>query len=72
MDERDRQGKPLIITTNLPVEEMKNAKRIDYQRIYDRILYMCTPVGMQGENLRLKKRKEKTNYVQKMQEGTAT
>ena len=72
VDERYRQGKPLIITTNLPVEEMKNAKRIEYQRIYDRILYMCTPVGMKGENLRLKKRKEKINCVQEMQSGAVT
>ena len=69
VDERYRQGKPLIITTNLSVEEMKTAKRIDYQRIYDRILYMCTPVKMTGDNLRIKKRKIKYRDAAKLLKG---
>ncbi len=56
----------LIITTNLSVEEMKTAKRIDYQRINDRILYMCTPVKMTGDNLRIKKRKNKYRDTAKL------
>lgn len=72
VDERCKQNKPLIITTNLPVEEIRNAKRIDHQRIYDRILLMCIPTEMKGENLRIKKRKEKIKYVEGLHLGERT
>ena len=34
----------LIITTNLPLKEIKSETMLDKRRIYDRILEMCTPV----------------------------
>ena len=60
VDERCKQNKPLIITTNLPVEEIRNAKRIDH------------PTEMKGENLRIKKRKEKIKYVEGLHLGERT
>lgn len=49
VDARYRSGKPLIITTNLSVAELKNPKSRDHARIYDRILEMCQPVNF-GNN----------------------
>ena len=44
IDRRIRSGRPLIITTNLPLKEIKSETMLDKRRIYDRILEMCTPV----------------------------
>jgi len=48
IDARYRSGKPLIITTNLPLSEMKGQKELELRRIYDRVLEMCQPVRADG------------------------
>lgn len=45
IDARYRSGKPLIITTNLSLAELKAPKSREHSRIYDRILEMCQPVN---------------------------
>ena len=54
VDARYRSGKPMIFTTNLSVNDMKNAAAEDirYARIYDRILEVCQPVLFSGKNYR--------------------
>ena len=52
IDERYKANKPLIVTTNLKREQLKNPKDIRLQRIYDRILEMCTPIEINGESRR--------------------
>lgn len=52
IDARSNSGKPLIVTTNLPLTEIQKAKDMSYQRIYDRILAMCVPVQFEGESRR--------------------
>ena len=42
IDRRIRSGRPLIVTTNLPLKELKNETMLEKKRIYDRILEMCT------------------------------
>lgn len=49
IDSRYRSGKPLIVTTNLSLAELKNPKSRDHARIYDRVLEMCQPVNF-GNN----------------------
>lgn len=44
IDSRYRTGKPLILTTNLNLQDMQMTQDIRYQRIYDRIFEMCHPV----------------------------
>lgn len=58
VDERYKSGQPIIITTNLSVEELKNPKNLAYSRIYDRILEKCTPVSFSGKNYRQELRNE--------------
>lgn len=49
IDARYRSGRPLIITTNLSLAELKTPKSREHARIYDRILEMCQPVNF-GSN----------------------
>ena len=41
IDWRYRSGKPLIITTNIPLVQLKQETKIEKKRIYDRILERC-------------------------------
>lgn len=52
IDSRYRSGKPFIITTNLPMSEIKQPKDIRYSRIYDRIIERCFPVEVAGVSRR--------------------
>ena len=59
IDSRYRSGKPLIVTTNLTLEELQNPEDTAHARIYDRLTEMCTPVRITGENFRKAKAREK-------------
>ena len=54
IDSRYRCGKPLILTTNLDLRQMKECQDIRYSRIYDRIFEMCYPVKAEGLSWRKK------------------
>ena len=43
IDSRYRSRKPLIVTTNLTLTELKNPQDTAHARIYDRLLELCTP-----------------------------
>lgn len=45
IDERYRSGKPLIVTTNIPLASLKAPDSLEMSRICDRLLEMCTPVS---------------------------
>lgn len=53
VDERYKTSMPLIVTTNLTLAEMKEAQSMSQQRIYERILEMCTPIAFRGKSRRL-------------------
>lgn len=48
VDSRYRAGLPVIYTTNLTLEELKNPADMRYARIYDRVLEKCFPVEFRG------------------------
>ena len=52
IDWRYRSGKTLIITTNIPLVQLKQETKIDKKRIYDRILERCIPVKIDGVSRR--------------------
>lgn len=52
IDERYKSGLPLIVTTNLSLNSLKNPPDTTHQRIYDRVLAMCVPVRFAGINHR--------------------
>ena len=55
IDSRYLSKKPLIITTNLSLQELKSPTDLAQQRIYDRILELCVPMCFDGESLRQEK-----------------
>lgn len=55
VDRRIRSGLPMIVTTNLSIDEIKRPKEIDYKRIYDRIMEKTVPVEVAGMNRRYRK-----------------
>ena len=52
IDSRYRSRRPMIITTNLKLAELKNPPDLAHARIYDRILERCAPILFDGKNFR--------------------
>ena len=52
IDSRYRSRKPLIVTTNLILTELKNPQDTAHARIYDRLLELCTPIACTGPSMR--------------------
>ena len=52
IDSRYRSRRPMIITTNLKLSELKNPPDLAHARIYDRILERCAPILFAGKNFR--------------------
>lgn len=69
IDSRYRIGKPLILTTNLNLQDMQMTQDIRYQRIYDRIFEMCHPVMVNGTSWRINQAKERFNETKRLLEG---
>lgn len=62
IDLRYRAEKPLIITSNLTMEELRAADGIQ-ARAYDRLKEMCGLIRMQGESLRVQKANERNQKL---------
>jgi DNA replication protein DnaC len=58
IDSRYRAKLPLIVTTNLTSEELKNPADITNKRTYSRLLEMCIPLEVKGEDRRREKLKD--------------
>ena len=72
INRRWASGKPLIITTNLSIKEMKalrTSENVQYQRIYDRIFDMCTPVCINGASRRKESAEKKKQKLLTTIEG---
>ena len=52
IDSRSRSEKPLIVTTNLTLQELRHPQDTAHARIYDRLLVMCAPVYCNASNFR--------------------
>ena len=52
IDSRYRSRRPLIVTTNLTLQQIQNPPDTAHARIYDRLLEMCAPVRFTGGNFR--------------------
>lgn len=69
IDSRYRQRKPMIITTNLSVADMKAATEDKFTRIYDRIFECCYPVQFEGSSFRKKEAARRFYEMEKLLEG---
>ena len=56
IDSRYRSQLPLIVTTNLTPEQMRNPEDLAIARIYDRVLERCTPIRVDSQNIRKRNR----------------
>ena len=59
IDSRYRSRKPLIVTTNLTLDEIRHPQDTAHARIYDRLLEMCIPVSCIGVSFRKENAQEK-------------
>ena len=65
IDSRYRSGKPLIVTTNLTLDDLRNPEDTAHSRIYDRLLSMCVPVRFTGDNFRQETAQRKMESMKK-------
>ena len=61
VNRRWESGKPLIVTTNKTLDELKGVEDLTLKRINDRILAMCTPIYIGGNSKRKVKAEE--NFI---------
>lgn len=68
IDSRYRAKKPVILTTNISMEEMKDTSDRRYMRIYDRIFEMCFPMQFVGGSWRRKEANRRWNDMKSLME----
>lgn len=66
IDSRYRSRRPLIVTTNLTLEEISNPQQMEYKRVFDRIVEMCQPIHVSGEGRRKAIAREKSNKAREI------
>ena len=66
IDSRYRSGKPLIVTTNLSLDELQHPQDTPHARIYDRLLEMCAPILFTGTNFRKQTAQSKLDKLKTM------
>lgn len=70
VDSRYRDGKPMIITTNLTLSQLKDKLTGDdgVARTYDRLIEMCYPVEIKGTSRRVRAASKKTKIIEELLE----
>ena len=66
IDSRYRSGKPLIVTTNLTLNELHHPQDTAHARIYDRLLEMRPPILFTGGNFRRKTAQSKLECLKEL------
>ena len=68
IDSRYRKKLPMILTTNLTIDEMKQEDDIRYSRIYDRIFELCYPMQFTGPSWRKREASRRFSEMEKLLE----
>lgn len=58
IDSRAKAGLPTIVTTNLTAEELKSPANLTNQRVFSRLLELCIPIEVEGNDRRREKLRE--------------
>ena len=69
---RYNRNKPMVITTNMTLQQLKNAGSVAEQRLYDRILEVCVPVCFDADSLRREKAAENLQFFRQLSETVAS
>ena len=69
IDARYRSGKPLVITTNLSLEELNAPKSLEHKRIFDRVKEMCQPVNFGSNGRRTERARAKMRVAAELLRG---
>lgn len=69
IDGRYRAKKPIIVTTNLSATQMKNVDTIEKKRIYSRLMEMCLPISVIGQDRRYENARKKFEEDMKLLNG---
>ena len=69
IDKRYKAKKPLILTTNISLEKIKNPDDTKYCRIYSRILGMTVPIQVDGQDNRKNTHVEKLEWAKQLFSG---
>ena len=69
IDERYRLKLPMILTTNLTINEMKSETDIRYARIYDRVFETCYPMQFTGPSWRKVAASKRYEEMERFLEG---
>ena len=72
VDSRYRSRKPLIVTTNLTLGEIRYPQDTAHARIYDRLLEMCVPVSCIGVSFRKETAQEKMKRLKNSQDSQSS
>ena len=71
IDSRYRSRRPLIVTTNLSLQDLQHPQDTAHARIYDRLLEMCAPIRFSGENFRRVTAQDKLARLKNLMEPPA-
>ena len=63
---RYRSRKPLIVTTNLTLDEIRHPQDTPHARIYDRLLEICVPISCIGVSFRKETAQEKLERMKRL------
>lgn len=69
IDARLQRNLPMILTTNLTINEMKQEENPKYRRIYDRIFEICYPMQFTGTSWRRKSASRRFYDMEKLLNG---
>lgn len=66
IDSRYRSQLPMLLTTNLTLQQMMEEQDTQYRRIYDRLLEVCYPVQFTGPSFRMKTANSRFEAMQEL------
>ena len=66
IDSRYRRKLPMLLTTNLTIEEMKQEVDRRYKRIYDRVFEICYPMQFTGQSWRKKEASQRFRGMERL------
>lgn len=71
IDSRCQSGKPMLITTNLSIGQLREPRDIPHARIFDRVLAHCYPVRINNKQIRQQAAEQNIAEAERLLEGVA-